>query len=276
MTTAPTQLTIMFWPESAYGPTNQCIGLAAILRDRGHTIVFAAESSWAGKLAPFGFVEELVDLAEPDRGRRRRGRRASSGPTSSPRLRRSSASRRSSSSSRSSSRRIRHSSTERSTASRGCARSSPRTAPTSSSRTTWCSSPRWPRRARRSCASCRAARSRSAGPVCHRRSRGCPAPTASSGRTTAPSSSARTATCGPTSTRGCRRRGRPRCPTWSSCPAAVIESRRQSLRLSGRGRLPRRPAARRQLDQDGFQRARDRRGVRRCPPPSPTGPTAAR
>ncbi|MCU1701418.1 MAG: glycosyl transferase [Mycobacterium sp.] len=58
-------LTIMFWPESAYGPTNQCIGLAAILRDRGHAIVFAAESSWAGKLEPFGFVEELVDLAEP-------------------------------------------------------------------------------------------------------------------------------------------------------------------------------------------------------------------
>src|SRR6478609_31192 len=55
----------MFWPESAYGPTNQCIGLADILRGRGHTIVFAAESSWAGKLAPLGFVEELVDLAEP-------------------------------------------------------------------------------------------------------------------------------------------------------------------------------------------------------------------
>lgn len=58
-------LTVMFWPESAYGPTNQCIGLAAILRDRGHTIVFAAESSWAGKLSALGFVEELVDLAEP-------------------------------------------------------------------------------------------------------------------------------------------------------------------------------------------------------------------
>ena len=58
----------MFWPESAYGPTNQCIGLAAILRERGHRIVFAAESSWAGKLAPFGFVEELVDLAEPAEG----------------------------------------------------------------------------------------------------------------------------------------------------------------------------------------------------------------
>jgi len=61
-------LTIMFWPESAYGPTNQCIGLAAILQSRGHRIVFAAESSWAGKLAPLGFIEELVDLAEPAEG----------------------------------------------------------------------------------------------------------------------------------------------------------------------------------------------------------------
>ena len=65
---AQTPLTIMFWPESAYGPTNQCIGLASILRDRGHTIVFAAESSWAGKLEPLGFIEELVDLAEPADG----------------------------------------------------------------------------------------------------------------------------------------------------------------------------------------------------------------
>ncbi|MGH3638195.1 MAG: nucleotide disphospho-sugar-binding domain-containing protein [Mycobacterium sp.] len=66
MPPSQTPLTIMFWPESAYGPTNQCIGLAAILRDRGHTIVFAAESSWAGKLEPFGYLEELVDLAEPE------------------------------------------------------------------------------------------------------------------------------------------------------------------------------------------------------------------
>jgi len=64
-TASPTPLTVMFWPESAYGPTNQCIGLASILRERGHTIVFTAESSWAGKLSPLGFVEELVDLAEP-------------------------------------------------------------------------------------------------------------------------------------------------------------------------------------------------------------------
>lgn len=61
-------LTIMFWPESAYGPTNQCIGVAAKLRERGHTIVFAAESSWAGKISPFGYLEELVDLAAPAEG----------------------------------------------------------------------------------------------------------------------------------------------------------------------------------------------------------------
>jgi len=59
-------LTVLFMPESAYGPTNQCIGVGKVLLERGHRVVFAAESSWAGKLAPFGFVEDLVDLAEPD------------------------------------------------------------------------------------------------------------------------------------------------------------------------------------------------------------------
>jgi MGT family glycosyltransferase len=59
------QLTVLFWPESAYGPTNNCIGIGNVLRQRGHRVVFAAESSWAGRLAPLGFEEELVDLAEP-------------------------------------------------------------------------------------------------------------------------------------------------------------------------------------------------------------------
>src|SRR3954451_176088 len=59
-------LTVLFMPESAYGPTNQCIGLGKVLLDRGHRVVFAAERSWAGRLAPYGFVEDLVDLAEPD------------------------------------------------------------------------------------------------------------------------------------------------------------------------------------------------------------------
>jgi MGT family glycosyltransferase len=58
-------LTVLFRPESAYGPTNNCIGIGDVLRKRGHTVVFAAESSWNGRLAPLGFVEDLVDLAPP-------------------------------------------------------------------------------------------------------------------------------------------------------------------------------------------------------------------
>ncbi len=52
-------------PESAYGPTNNCIGIGNILRQRGHTVIFAAEASWEGRLEPMGFVEDLVHLSEP-------------------------------------------------------------------------------------------------------------------------------------------------------------------------------------------------------------------
>jgi MGT family glycosyltransferase len=69
MTPPPTDadrpLTVLFMPESAYGPTNQCIGLGHVLLRRGHRVVFAAESSWKGRLEPLGFEEALVDLAEP-------------------------------------------------------------------------------------------------------------------------------------------------------------------------------------------------------------------
>lgn len=75
---ASRQLTVLFMPESAYGPTNQCIGIGKVLLERGHRVVFAAESSWQGKLTLLGFEEDLVDLApapevtpgepEPDAG----------------------------------------------------------------------------------------------------------------------------------------------------------------------------------------------------------------
>jgi MGT family glycosyltransferase len=58
--------TFLFMPESAYGPTNNCIGIGDVLRRRGHRVVFAAEASWAGKLEALGFEEDLVDLAPPD------------------------------------------------------------------------------------------------------------------------------------------------------------------------------------------------------------------
>jgi MGT family glycosyltransferase len=60
------KLTVVFLPESAYGPTNQCIGLGSLLVARGHRVVFASEPSWAGRLEPFGFEERLVDLAPSD------------------------------------------------------------------------------------------------------------------------------------------------------------------------------------------------------------------
>jgi MGT family glycosyltransferase len=63
-------LTVLFMPESAYGPTNNCIGIGDVLRRRGHRVVFAAEASWAGKLTGLGFEEDLVSLAPaPDEPR---------------------------------------------------------------------------------------------------------------------------------------------------------------------------------------------------------------
>jgi UDP:flavonoid glycosyltransferase YjiC (YdhE family) len=62
---ADRRLTIVFMPESAYGPTNNCIGIGRVLVDRGHRVVFAAEASWKGRLEPLGFEEDLVDLAPP-------------------------------------------------------------------------------------------------------------------------------------------------------------------------------------------------------------------
>ncbi|MCD2443399.1 glycosyltransferase [Agromyces sp. SYSU K20354] len=55
--------TFLFMPESAYGPTNNCIGIGNELLKRGHRVVFAAERSWQGKLTTLGFEEDLVDLA---------------------------------------------------------------------------------------------------------------------------------------------------------------------------------------------------------------------
>jgi MGT family glycosyltransferase len=60
-----TQRTFLFMPESAYGPTNNCIGIGHRLRERGHRVVFAAEASWAGRLEALGFEEDLVHLAPP-------------------------------------------------------------------------------------------------------------------------------------------------------------------------------------------------------------------
>jgi MGT family glycosyltransferase len=54
--------TIAFFPEGAYGPTNNCAGIGAVLRERGHRVVFIIEESFAGTLEAQGFEERLMRL----------------------------------------------------------------------------------------------------------------------------------------------------------------------------------------------------------------------
>ncbi|HWT93991.1 MAG TPA: glycosyltransferase [Solirubrobacteraceae bacterium] len=54
--------TIVFFPEGAYGPTNNCVGIGKVLLDRGHRVVFVIEESFAGTLAEKGFEERLMRL----------------------------------------------------------------------------------------------------------------------------------------------------------------------------------------------------------------------
>jgi UDP:flavonoid glycosyltransferase YjiC (YdhE family) len=62
--------TIVFFPEGAYGPTNNCVGIGQVLRQRGHRVVFIVEESFAGSLEAKGFEERLMRLgpapAEPE------------------------------------------------------------------------------------------------------------------------------------------------------------------------------------------------------------------
>ncbi len=65
MTGAAAPLTIVFFPEGAYGPTNNCVGIGDVLRRRGHRVVFIVEESFAGTLAAKGFEEAHVRLGPP-------------------------------------------------------------------------------------------------------------------------------------------------------------------------------------------------------------------
>ena len=57
--------TIAFFPEGAFGPTNNCIGIGDVLRSRGHDVVFIIEESFAGNLEAKGFEERLMRLGPP-------------------------------------------------------------------------------------------------------------------------------------------------------------------------------------------------------------------
>jgi MGT family glycosyltransferase len=57
--------TIAFFPEGAYGPTNNCVGIGDVLRRRGHRVVFIVEESFAGTLEAQGFEERTMRLSPP-------------------------------------------------------------------------------------------------------------------------------------------------------------------------------------------------------------------
>jgi MGT family glycosyltransferase len=57
--------TIVFFPENAHGPTNNCIGIGNVLKRRGYRVVFVIEESFKGTLEARGFEERLMRLAPP-------------------------------------------------------------------------------------------------------------------------------------------------------------------------------------------------------------------
>ncbi|MCB0876659.1 MAG: glycosyltransferase [Solirubrobacterales bacterium] len=57
--------TVIFFPESAFGPTNNCIGIADVMRRRGWRVVFVAEESFEGTFVEKGFEERLMRLGPP-------------------------------------------------------------------------------------------------------------------------------------------------------------------------------------------------------------------
>jgi MGT family glycosyltransferase len=54
--------TVVFFPEGAFGPTNNCVGMGRILLEEGHRVVFVVEESFAGTLEAQGFEEALMRL----------------------------------------------------------------------------------------------------------------------------------------------------------------------------------------------------------------------
>jgi MGT family glycosyltransferase len=57
--------TIVFFPEGAFGPTNNCVGIGNVLQERGHRVVFIVEESFAGTLEAKGFEEARMRLQPP-------------------------------------------------------------------------------------------------------------------------------------------------------------------------------------------------------------------
>jgi MGT family glycosyltransferase len=59
--------TVVFFPEpGAWGPTNNCVAIAEVLRERGHRVVFVVDASFEGVLEGKGFEERVMRMAPPE------------------------------------------------------------------------------------------------------------------------------------------------------------------------------------------------------------------
>lgn len=55
--------TIAFFPEAAFGPALNCVGIAQRLKDIGHNPVFICDKGFKGVFEKYGFEENLVDMS---------------------------------------------------------------------------------------------------------------------------------------------------------------------------------------------------------------------
>ncbi len=57
--------TIAFFPEAAFGPALNSVGIAQQCRDRGHRVVFLCDPGFAGVFDGYGFEERPINMSEP-------------------------------------------------------------------------------------------------------------------------------------------------------------------------------------------------------------------
>ncbi len=57
--------TIAFFPEGAYGPALNSVGIAQACRQMGHRVVFICDPGFRGVFAEYGFEEFEVNLSKP-------------------------------------------------------------------------------------------------------------------------------------------------------------------------------------------------------------------
>jgi MGT family glycosyltransferase len=55
--------TIVLFPEAAFGPALNCVGIAQKLKAKGHNPVFVCDKGFKGVFAKYGFEENLVDMS---------------------------------------------------------------------------------------------------------------------------------------------------------------------------------------------------------------------